>query len=421
MIIAITGNVGSGKSTLAHYISKNYNFVYVPNKRLEISFLDDFFKDIEGKFFPAQVSFLISKAIEIQELVSYQANIVIDRSLLEDIEVFARLWIENKNIDANISKLYHFTAEFIKEAIPAPDVYIVCKCPSDVSVARLSKRPRRSFEELYPPNYIEMLDRYYSELSLGENVPYVEIDTVYYDFTDESTLELICNDIFNHINNNRDYYQLSLFEENTVGLKALMNVKYFNFIDNIRIRYSGGLLKEKGYIYLAAPFTQLAPPVKHESTDEKKGLSLFAGLLDDITYGELPSNYKKKLNKIKKAIQNICEMKVFLPHKDINKWGKASYTSKQITPKVIESVQNAAALIAIPGSSIGVHLELGVAIEKGIPVVIFETEEFINSFFVEGLSELSNVKVIKVRKLTQIPMALEKENIKLFIRRLGAN
>lgn len=418
MIIAITGNVGSGKSTLAHYISNNYDFVYVPNKRLEFSFIDDFFKDIEGKFFPAQVSFLVSKAIEIQELVSYQANIVIDRSLLEDIEVFARLWIENKSIDENISKLYHYTAEFIKEAIPNPDVYIICKCPSDVSAARLSKRPRRSFEELYPPDYIEMLDRYYSELSFGENVPYVEIDTVYYDFTDEHTLELLSNDIFNHINNSHNYYQLSLFEEDTERLKPLKKVKYYNFNDSIRIGYSGDLIKEKGYIYLAAPFTNLAPPVKNNPADNKKGLSLFTGLFDDMAYGELPSKYKKKLNKIKKAIQDHCEMKVFLPHKDINNWGKTLYTSKQITPKIIESVQNASALIAIPGSSIGVHLELGVAIEKGIPIIIFETEDFINSFFIDGLSELYNVKVIKVKRLTQIPTTLERENIKLFIQRI---
>lgn len=75
MIIAVSGNVGSGKTTLAKYISEKYCFDYIPQHRLEFDFIDDFFNDIEGKFFPAQVSFLLSKAIELQELYTWLETI----------------------------------------------------------------------------------------------------------------------------------------------------------------------------------------------------------------------------------------------------------------------------------------------------------------------------------------------------------
>lgn len=209
MLIAVSGNVGSGKTTLAKYLSDRYNFRYVPKRRLEFDFLDDFFHDIEGKFFPAQVSFLISKAIEIQELLSYRYSIVVDRSLLEDIEVFARLWIENRQIDPKIVQLYQHTADFIKTAVPAPDLYLVCRCPADVSLERIAQRPKRSFEEQYPPNHVQMLERYYSELVFEHEIPRVEIDTTYFDFTKPAVLEYLCVQIFDRLEYHV-YDQLSL-------------------------------------------------------------------------------------------------------------------------------------------------------------------------------------------------------------------
>ena len=191
MLIAVAGNIGSGKTTLAKYISEKHNFFYVPKRRLEFNFIDDFFNDIEGKFFPAQISFLLSKAIEIQELYSNQNNIVVDRSLLEDIEVFARLWIETRQIDDKIVQLYQHTANFIKSAVPSPDLYIFCHCPAEISTARIAQRPQRSFEKQYPPNHIQMLEKYYSQLVFENNAPCLVIDTTYYDFTNRNVLDFI--------------------------------------------------------------------------------------------------------------------------------------------------------------------------------------------------------------------------------------
>lgn len=58
MLIAVAGNIGSGKTTLAKYISEKHNFFYVPKRRLEFNFIDDFFNDIEGKFFQHKYLFV---------------------------------------------------------------------------------------------------------------------------------------------------------------------------------------------------------------------------------------------------------------------------------------------------------------------------------------------------------------------------
>lgn len=421
MIIAISGNIGSGKSTLARYIAKKYGFYYVPSKRLEFDFIEDFFNDIEGKFFPAQVSFLLSKAIEIQTIGRNQ-NIVIDRSLIEDINVFAQLWMDHRNIDNRITHLYHQTADFIISSVPSPDLYIVCNCPAKICADRIKKRPPRKFETQYPPNHINMLEEYYTKLTYDWGVPYVEIDTLCYDFTDETILNYICESIFDGLRRNDQYEQLSLFHNmlDTGGSQETV-VEGITFHNVEAIEYRGMFKrpsKSSKYIYLAAPFTQLATNTKGtKSKDVIDNDSFFDEA--PLLYGELPQSYKKKLTRIEAAIKKQCDIPVLLPHRDINNWGKVNYPSEHILPKIIETVENATALVAIPGSSIGVHLEIGIAISKNIPIILIETDDFTSSFFVAGLSQMPYVKHLRAKSIAQVPDCIEKEDLLAFIHSSG--
>ena len=52
MLIAVSGNIGSGKTTLANYLASQFDLHYVPSpsRRLELNFLDEFFKNVEQNF-----------------------------------------------------------------------------------------------------------------------------------------------------------------------------------------------------------------------------------------------------------------------------------------------------------------------------------------------------------------------------------
>ncbi len=419
MIIAVAGNVGSGKSTLAKYIASNYGFHYVPSRRLEFDFIDAFFNDIEGYFFPAQVSFLISKAIEIQEHVSNGRNIVVDRSLLEDINVFARLWIENRAIDKSIVKLYEHTASFIISAIPSPDLYIVCKCSAINSAERIAKRTQRSFEKAYPPNHIEMLAQYYSDIEYESSVPRLEIDTNTYDLRNKVTLEFIIEQLNTRYENQPHCQQLSFFEEALNSPQDVTGLSFYNF--EISTRRNPLHLyqheKKKRYVYLAAPFTQFAPPEKRTVT---KSLGpLIESLNMKLPYGELNRPYQLTLRKIEKTLEEITALPVHLPHRDINNWGKTMFPSEYITPQIVDAVHNAAALCAIPGSSIGVHFEIGLAIAQGIPIVLIETEDLQSSFFIRGFDSLPNVLVRKAKKLSKVSEVLRQSDVQNFLNSIG--
>lgn len=416
MLIAVSGNIGSGKSTFATYLSKYYNLSYVPQKRLEFNFLDDFFEDIENLFLPVQLSFLISKAIEIQNLVKEGKNVVLDRSLLEDISVFARLWIESKKINKEIVKLYQSTAKFICQALPRPDLYIFCQCSASTSKERISHREKRSFETHYPPNHIERLEKYYNDFLSSLDAPCVEIDTEHYNFTSEKTLQNLCNIIFDSSENSPYHHQLSFFEDNTEDYR-FSGLKFHHFTSEHPF-FPGFLLRKSSpYIYLAAPFTQMANNNDKKAVQKKRTDNF---LIEDkplSSYGVLDTSYQNQLKKIEEAIIEHCQMNVHLPHRDINNWGKTKHPTEYITPRIVSEVESATAIVAIPGNSVGVHLELGIGIARRIPIIIFATKEFENSFFVDGFERLPFIKLIQANSLSQIPSMISTEKILEFISR----
>ncbi len=61
-------------------------------------------------------------------------------------------------------------------------------------------------------------------------------------------------------------------------------------------------------------------------------------------------------------------------------------------------------------------MELGIAIAKGIPVVVFDTKDFPGSFFVKGFQSFPNVIYVQAESISDIPNLLLSENISTFIR-----
>lgn len=421
LIIAVSGNVGSGKSTLAEYISLEYGFEYIPVDKLYQPFLDDFFTDIPNLFLPTQLSFLLSKAIDIYNLNKVGKNIVVDRSLLEDISIFARLWMENYNIEARSRDLYMQFANFIIEQVPRPDFYFVCLCSPETSHKRISERKSRSYEGKYPINHIEQLAEYYNKLEYLDSIATVFIESEKIDFNNKSQLTSLLDCLFKIINEKNSVRQISLFDSTLVTDNEDDNFQKNNFF---RIQYNQNeyniiipvkLQRAKPYIYFAAPFTSLATE-EHAQIQEIDELH-FNQFLSKPAYGTIPHKYRESLLRITKAIRKNVGMPVILPHRDINSWGEKSYTASFVLRKIKENVENASALVAIPGQSIGVHLEIGISLSKRIPILIFDIKDIAPSFYMEGFSELDNVRVCEISSIDEAEKILKDPEIIFFLRK----
>ena len=89
MHIAIAGNIVAGKTTLTKLLAKNYKF----NKQLEDVFknpyLDDFYNQMERWSFNLQIYFLNSRFRQVKEIHEKNKNVIQDRTIYEDANIFA--------------------------------------------------------------------------------------------------------------------------------------------------------------------------------------------------------------------------------------------------------------------------------------------------------------------------------------------
>lgn len=411
MIIAASGNVGSGKTTLAKFLVKNYGFVYVPSNKMYSSFINDFFDNKKEYFLPTQLSFLITKATEIREHYNLRRNIIVDRSLIEDIYIFAKYWMDNIQIENRYKEVYKAVADYLLECTPKPDAYFVSSCSDKISKLRIENRTKRDFESKYPPNHIKTLFELYDSFDFDSESILVEINSDKINYTDDKLMNQCIEYIFNALkehNEHGDYHQCSFFENETINNFSQNSFPFKNYI---KIKFGSNNFFEipqkvaKKYIYFAAPFTSFAEENKLKYNKEE---TLYYYSQDNL-YGVIPNAYREFLNSIAKKVTQLTGLSVLLPHRDINNWGKTQYPASYIVENIKATVEKASALIAIPGESIGVHLEIGLAISSKKPIVIFDVDDIKSSFFIDGLSSINGVLVKHCKSLKEITKQIDSE------------
>ncbi|HEX2139410.1 MAG TPA: deoxynucleoside kinase [Woeseiaceae bacterium] len=158
--IAIAGNMGSGKSTLVEFLSRTYAVspFYEPNE--QNPYLPDFYRDMRRWAFHSQVYFLSNKFRLHQELDRTPGVSILDRTIFEDAEVFARALREMRRIDERDWETYQDLYRAILEAIQPPDLMIYLRC----SMRTLRKRIRLrglAMEQDVPLSYLKRLETLY--------------------------------------------------------------------------------------------------------------------------------------------------------------------------------------------------------------------------------------------------------------------
>lgn len=416
MIISVAGNILSGKSTLAKKISDMYGFSYVPNKRNELNFLDDFFENIPDLFFATQTSFLVSKVLEIEEETKKNRNIVIDRSVFEDINVFAQLWIDNYEIADRDKALYKKLSDYITRTIPPTDVYIFCKCKHSTLVERFNNRPRRSFENKYPFNYLEQLCQKYDQLKFPNGSLVIEVDCDEIDVRKDETVVEIINLLKIHLDESRRGHQLSFFDEedqlnkNNDSYNNHQHIKIYNTLRTTNI-FNNPFEFKKKTIYLAAPFTEFAledpAPIGGLDFDTKNTREYFT----------LPKKYQTLLNSIKKHLSLNGRYNVILPHKDENNWGKTYITNEQIMSSMIDNIKKSDLIFALVSNSIGVHMEIAMMAILNKPMVLIILGDLSSGFYAKGLENRSNTLIVNIPSLDDVRELMKKNDITNFIKK----
>jgi len=158
--IVIAGNIGAGKSTLVEKLCLTMNWKPYYEPVTANPYLKDFYKDMEKWAYHSQLFFLSDRMAMHKELQDQKENIVQDRSIYEDAEIFARnlrnQGLINSRDFETYWKIYHIAASLLQP----PDLLVYLKASVPALERRIAMR-NRDFETNIPRSYLEQLNTLY--------------------------------------------------------------------------------------------------------------------------------------------------------------------------------------------------------------------------------------------------------------------
>lgn len=388
--IAVSGVSGSGKTTLVKSLSQTLGYAQLPEARAGLSYLPDLSTDPARWAFETQLAFLAHKAVNLKELLSRGARVIVDRSLSEDVDVFAKYWHSCKKISDRAYSTYLALSEHLLSTLPKPDLVIYCNCSLVASISRISSRGRN--DVLHTAERLESQYSLYRQWKAAyRDGPMLSVDTERFDVRDIRTVRQVATDLAAMFATGSDQDpQLDLFAIRTLGASTrpllpaiLCSETNNNATPNPPHGGASSLLQPKAPVvlaYLAAPFSSAESPPRHPATMQ----ILFS---DTPKHGVIPRGpYRNSLLQIERKLKSLG-VRTWIPHRDINRWGTRSITPPDAAHRCSDWIHACDFLVAILGVSMGAHYEIGLARGLSKPIVVVACDDQPSSFIGNGLQQ----------------------------------
>ena len=160
--IAVAGNIGAGKSSLVEFLERRHGMRAIYEPYVGNPYLDDFYGDMKGYAFQSQLYFLTHKFRLHLGLGAQDGTIVLDRTIYEDAEIFAKNLFQTGYMTERDFGLYSELYESMKLALRPPDLLIYLRCPVRALRRRIKQRGRAS-EQSIPIEYLKRLNTLYED------------------------------------------------------------------------------------------------------------------------------------------------------------------------------------------------------------------------------------------------------------------
>ena len=187
MHIAIAGNIGAGKTTLTKYLAKHYKF----NKELEDvvrnPYLDDFYNQMERWSFNLQIYFLNSRFRQVKEIHRKNKNVVQDRTIYEDANIFAPNLLAMGLMTNRDFENYKSIFNLMESYVNAPHLLVYLRSGIPNLVDQIHKRGR-DYENSISIDYLSRLnERYEAWIETYDKGKLLIIDVDELDFVKNKT------------------------------------------------------------------------------------------------------------------------------------------------------------------------------------------------------------------------------------------
>jgi deoxyadenosine/deoxycytidine kinase len=160
VFVAVAGNIGSGKSSLTTMLSKHYGWKSFYESVEDNPYLADFYGDMNRWSFNLQVYFLSKRFNDHKRIVEGTVDVIQDRSIYEDAEIFAKNLHDIGKMDdrdyTNYVELYKVMMQYLQP----PDLLIFLDARIDTLLKQIARRGR-NYEQSIPRDYLEQLSCLY--------------------------------------------------------------------------------------------------------------------------------------------------------------------------------------------------------------------------------------------------------------------
>jgi len=160
--IAVAGNIGAGKSSLTSLLSKHFGWKAFYESVDDNPYLADFYEDMRRWSFNLQIYFLSSRFRHQKEMLENQINLIQDRTIYEDVEIFAKNLHEMSLMSDRDFKNYEALFHEMSHYLRPPDLLIYLRAQVPTLVNQIQQRGR-DYENTIRIDYLERLNRLYED------------------------------------------------------------------------------------------------------------------------------------------------------------------------------------------------------------------------------------------------------------------
>jgi len=195
-LVSVAGNIGVGKTTLTQLLGERLGWRTFYEQVIDNPYLADFYADMHRWGFSLQIYFFTHRFHMFQRMLAEERSCVQDRTIYEDLEIFARTLSRQGFLDERDYQNYRSLFETMIQLLPRPDLIVYLHASPEFLLGRIRSRGR-GFEQGITLDYLRGLHQAYEDwiARASPSLPFLTLDAESFNIHREDDVQRVLDTI----------------------------------------------------------------------------------------------------------------------------------------------------------------------------------------------------------------------------------